>query len=91
MPGLPAGVLAGLAACPAGPVHAACLQAKGVQPRGSPGAIQDSPIEGRGAPFLAAGTLLQALKTNLLGPFLIATQTTVLNAQLSQNQQHPIF
>jgi hypothetical protein len=41
--------------------------------------------------FLAADTLLQALKTNLLEPFLIASQTTVVNAQLTQNQQHPIF
>jgi hypothetical protein len=31
-------------------------------------------------------TLLEALKTSLLGPFLIATQTTVANSQLTQNQ-----
>jgi hypothetical protein len=36
-------------------------------------------------------TFSEALKTSLLEPFLIATQTTVANAQLSQNQQHPDF
>jgi hypothetical protein len=42
-------------------------------------------------PVLWRETLLEAMKTSLLGPFLIATQTTVANSQLSQNQQHPIF
>jgi hypothetical protein len=46
-------------------------------PGARPGAIQDSLIEGRGARFLATKTLLEAMKTSLLQPFLIATRNSL--------------
>ncbi len=64
------------------------LGPKSTFPRGSRRA---GTMPGLTALFLAAQALLQAMKTNLLQPFLIATPTRVANAQLPQNQQHPIF
>jgi hypothetical protein len=43
------------------------------------------------ASIVVGKALLEALKTSLLRPFLIASQTTVANSQLYQNQKHPIF
>jgi hypothetical protein len=43
-------------------------------------------LAGLAASIVAAETFLAAMKTSLLGHFLIATQTTVANSQLSQNQ-----
>jgi hypothetical protein len=40
---------------------------------------------------LSSSLLLEATKTNLLGPFLIATRTRVVNAQLPYNQQDRYF
>jgi hypothetical protein len=49
------------------------------------------PERSRGALFLAAETPLEATKTNLLGPFLIATRTRDANSQLTKNKIHPNF